>query len=135
MSDNHLQQRAGLNIGIEPTLFPFVQAAAGLEIPINLTGDTLIMEHTEQAAKVPFMAGPGGFAPLGGWAWNTGPEAPLAFLFFYFVDALGNEIPTAFVNGIPAPGSMEVIFNMTAKAGGYFCLAPGEKIIARLVFP
>jgi hypothetical protein len=125
--DPRLQQRAGLNIGIEPTLFPFVQAGSGREIPINPSGDTVIAEHTGQASRVALANANG----ISGWLTNTGGPAPGIDVDFLFVDALGNEI--SLTGGFPIPvgvdpGPVEIVLDNLVRT---FCLAPGEKIIAR----
>lgn len=133
MSDPELSVRAGLNIGIESTLLPFVQAGAGNLIPLNPTGDTFIMGHTDQAARVPFAAGPQG-GVLGGWLFNTGPALANQFGFL-FVDELGNEIEVALGSFISAPTEPNGIVFGPGQDFSFFCLAPGEKIIARVLPP
>jgi hypothetical protein len=131
--DNELSVRAGLNIGIEPTLLPFVQAAAGNIIPIAPSGDTVIAEHTDQAARVLFSAGGGG-GDGSGWVWNTALDT--VDINFYFVDDLGNEILLGggAISGVPGPVELELENFEPApdESGAFFCLAPKEKIVARL---
>jgi hypothetical protein len=133
--DNELSVRAGLNIGIEPTLLPFVQAAAGNAISIALSGDTIIAEHSENAARVPFAtAFPGIGVPVG-YVWNTGAALATSQISFFFVDELGNEIQVA-NTALLTPGSGPFVIGFPpGKLASFFCLAPEEKIVARVVIP
>jgi hypothetical protein len=126
VTDRELSVRAGLNVGIEPTLLPFLQAGAGNVITIKPSGDTVIAENTGQAARVALNCA---IANLGGYIYNTGSD--LVDVDFLFVDALGNEI--SLTGGFPipvvTPGPIPIEL---ADAMRFFCLAPGERIIARV---
>lgn len=126
--DNELSVRAGLNIGIEPTLLPFVQAGVENAIPIALSGDTVLAEHTENAARVLF-GGAGFGTGLGGWAYNTDPALIGAALLLDFVDDLGNRIQLGGANLVF--GGTNPLFVFLQKFGGFFCLAPDEMIVAK----
>jgi hypothetical protein len=125
MTDRELSIRAGLNVGIEPTLLPFVQAGAGNLIEVKPSGDTVIAENSSQAARVALSCA---IANLGGYIYNTGSD--LVDVDFLFIDALGNEI--SLTGGFPIPVvTLGPIPIELADAMRFFCLAPGEKIIAR----
>lgn len=135
--DNELNVRAGLNIGIEPSLLPWVQAGAQPKILVKLSGDTVVMEHTDQAARVPFTYGgafESGSTPAG-VVYNDDPALAISSeIGFFFVDELGNEIAVAATN-LSSTAPNPIIFAL-GKTFGFFCLAPGEKIVSRIIlFP
>jgi hypothetical protein len=123
--DNELSVRAGRNIGIEPTLLPFVQAAAGNIFTLDPNKDVIVAEHTDQAARVFFVD-----ESVVGFVWNTN-SAPTTDVLFLFRDELGNEIlfASVVVSDIPGP---EPIHTDEGVEGSFACLAPGEQIVARI---
>lgn len=129
--DDRLSSRAGLNIGIEPTLLPFVQASAGDVIPVPRSGDTVLGESTNQAARVIFLD-----ETIVGFVWNS-DSAPSTQVDVLFRDELGNEILLAEADvSVPGPGPGPVqIFTENGEEFSFACLAPGEQIIARIVAP
>lgn len=132
MTDDNLSKRAGLNIGIEPSLLPYIRAAKGSPIQIvNEQGDTLIAEPTDKAARVIMLESSNGLG--GGYVLSTDPAGADAnkILHLWFIDELGNEVEveTSSLVGSEATG-FHVAANMSPI--DFFCLAPGEKIIARV---
>lgn len=128
--DDELNARAGRNIGIESTILPYVQAGAGHIIPISMSGDTVIAEHTDQAARVMFAEGAN--TGLCGYVFNTGPAILDQAVKFLFVDELGNELPLNIDTPLANP-SQPIELSVAVSDETFFCLAPGEKIIARLI--
>ena len=136
--DKQIQSRSGLNIGIESTLLPFVQAGAAELTVIPATGtEVTVMEHTDQAARVPFVSGSAQDFSSGlggeGYVWNTDPSLPTGSVSFFFVDELGNEIQVATTNAPLSAAGPNPIFSPTFDLQSFFCLAPGEKIVAKFV--
>jgi hypothetical protein len=123
VTDRELSVRAGLNVGIEPTLLPFLQAGAGNLIEVKPTGDTVIAENTGQAARVALTCA----TNLGGYLFNTSSDVRV--IDFFFIDEVGNEISLTGATPISVGGSPAPI--LLADMLNFFCLAPGEKIIAR----
>jgi hypothetical protein len=124
--DNELSVRAGLNIGIEPTLLPFVQAAAGNVFVLDPSKGVVIAEHTDLAARV---LGSGGLQ--NGYAWNSDPAGNVD-VFLDFVDELGNTIPAVIGTHLFGLGPSYLAVDQQGN-DVFYCLAPGEQIVARFV--
>lgn len=135
MTDNNLSSRAGLNIGTEPSLLPFIRSASGKPIVVPTSGDVVLAESSSTAARVvlgsyPFSRG----GPGMGWAFATDPGGADfgKVVNVFFVDDQGNEIQIGATTSIGAPTTEYEIGPENVGDATFFCLAPGEKIIARL---
>ena len=133
MTDNNLSKRAGLNIGIEPSLLPYVRAVKGSPILVDPNGDTLIAEATDKAARVITLehdTGLGGGVVI---ATDSGGADLNKIVHLIFVDELGNEVEVATSDTISSIlTNFHVNPNVTMSEYDFFCLAAGEKIIARV---
>ena len=123
--DVPLSARSGRNVGIEPTLLPFVQAGAAEVVAINQSSDTVVAQYTEQAARVLFASG----NDKSGYLFNNGPGN--ADVDFFFVDELGNEISLTGAVPVPVPAGSPPVPFLQVSTFRFFCLARGEKIVAR----
>ena len=128
MSDKNLSVRAGLNVGIEPSLLPWTRAAGGKPILVDENGDTLLMVASDKSAR---LLGSG--ASVYGWLFADPPPGALVEFEIVFVDELGNEIIIGGTPPLANPVNVISLFGEKETAGFNFCLAPGEKIIGRLV--
>ena len=129
MANIPLQQRAGRNIGIEPSLASaFLQDAQAPETDVNTaTGaKTTILECPEGMARAPQQAG---FNQNAGMILNRSAATfPYEVLF---VDDLGNELA---INSGSVPANTAQGFSytdMNATSAENLVLNPGEKIVLR----
>ena len=124
MANVPLQQRAGLNIGIEPGILPFIQYSGGREVEINpaIGAKTVILECPEGTARTPLTQAA---EDAGGVIVNT--TADTFYYEVWFRDADGNEAKVANV-ATRATGVDEFVANNSYLDGTAFTLTPGEKI-------
>lgn len=115
------------HVGAEPTALPFVQAGSGDPIALRPC-NTVIAQGTREAARALFASG----SAATGYLLNTGPSN--AAVDFIFADELGNEISLTggFPIAVPAGSTVQVL--QIRETFKFFCLAPGERIVARTVF-
>ena len=129
MANIPLQQRAGRNIGIEPSLASaFLQDAQGPETDVNTaTGaKTTILECPQGMARAPQQAG---FNQNAGMLINRSAAA-FAYLVL-FVDDLGNELE---INSGSVAANTAQGFSYTGTSfttAENLVLNPGEKIVLR----
>lgn len=126
-----LQQRAGRNIGIEPSLFPFIQASASPTTVINpgVGSKTVIVECPEKTARTPLLPNE---STAGGLIFNT--TASDAYFDVLFVDAEGNEIRIGTVTATAnADSEFRYADNIGQIEDAIFVLTPGEKIVLQRI--
>jgi hypothetical protein len=119
MVDKNVQDRAGQNVGNEPSLLNFVEKAGSLAVQLATNGSrTTIIEGIEDTIRSMIIQG-----GASGRLFNVGPDAVDVTLFFE--DGEGHEINAGTLN--IAAGANAALTNFVMPS-----LAAGEKISAEV---
>jgi hypothetical protein len=120
MTDQNGQERAGQNVGNEPSLLNFIEKAGSIYTQVPLTGvRTVLLEGVDGAVRSNLIQAEGA-----GRMFNDG--AAQVDVSFFFEDGQGNELAAGGLS-IPAGGSAPIPFISLP------CLAPGEKLTIEAV--
>jgi len=121
-----LQKRAGLNIGIEPGQYPFLQDAGGREVEINPTvgAKTVILECPQGIARTPLTQSAD---DTDGMIFNVSGADFHYEVWFRDVD--GNEAKVADSATVGSGASVFFSANSGYLDDTAFTLTPGEKLL------
>jgi hypothetical protein len=121
-----LQRRAGLNIGVEPSMGVHLQDAGAKERILDTTvgSETVILECPPKTARTPLVSGEGSEGMI---INNT--ASGFAYRVF-FRDELGNDIPLGGQTIIGPNVASEFNYGEAIDDLG-FTLTPGQKIVIK----
>lgn len=121
-----LQERAGRNIGIEPSSGVFLQSSGSNEVVVNtkLNSKTVAVSCPEGVRRTPNVA-----EDYGGIVFNNTNSS--FYYQTYFRDSLGNEVPMSTnVNEVPSKDTGEFMVSGVLET---LVLCPGEAIVIKAV--